>query len=165
MTVRFINSRYFCYTILLILITLSSAFLNTGGAWAQMISQSIKVGEAPQNMNYNPSNGNMYVANFNSGDISVIDSATNKVISTIQVGSSPNALEYNPSNGNMYVANSESGDISVIDSATNKVISTVETGDNLQNLVYNPSNGNIYVANENSNDVSLIITTKTNSTS
>ena len=84
MTVRFINSRYFCYTILLILITLSSAFLNTGGAWAQMISQSIKVGEAPQNMNYNPSNGNMYVANFNSGDISVIDSATNKVISTIQ---------------------------------------------------------------------------------
>jgi len=72
------------FIVLLISITLSPAFLNSGVAWAQSTSQTIKVGESPQIIKYNPSNGDIYVANFGSGDISVIDSDTNKVISTIQ---------------------------------------------------------------------------------
>jgi YVTN family beta-propeller protein len=99
----------------------------------------------------------------------VIDSATNKVISTVETGDNLQNLVYNPSNGNIYVmsiSNSDgSGQIVVISSNTNKVISTIGVGDDPQDIKYNPSNGNIYVANENSNDVSLIITTKTNSTS
>ncbi len=63
-------------------IVLSPTFLNTWKVWAQSTMITIKVGESPQNMEYNPSNGNIYVSNFNSGDISVIDSGTNKVIHT-----------------------------------------------------------------------------------
>src|SRR6185312_6235989 len=98
-------------------------------------------------------NGNMYVANSESGGISIIDSKTNKVIHTIQVGSdsnaSPDALAFNPSNGNMYgtsISNSDdsSGNVIVIDNNTNKVIRTIDGGDNMHNLVYNPSDGNMY---------------------
>ena len=134
---------------------------------------TIGVGKSPSFVEYNPSNGNMYVSNSGSGDISVIDSNTNKVIHTIQVGSSsdpsPDALKYNPSNGNMYgtsISDSDgSGNVFVIDSDTDKVIQIVDVGDNPVDIKYNPSNGGIYVVNENSDSVSLITTTKTNSTS
>ena len=153
----------------MISITLSPVFLNTGKVWAQSTVITINVGESPQNMKYNPSNGNIYVSNSDSGDISVIDSDTNKVIHTIDAGDSPQGLEYNPSNGNIYVAsisNSDgSGKVFVIDSDTNKVIHTIDAGDSPQDMKYNPSNGNIYVTNENSDNVSLITITETNSTS
>ena len=108
--------------VLLVAIVLSPTFLNTWKVWAQSTMITIKVGESPQNMEYNPSNGNIYVSNFNSGDISVIDSGTNKVIHTILVNSSPNALEYNPSNGNIYVTNENSDNVSLI--TTNETNST-----------------------------------------
>ena len=44
---------------------------------------------------------NIYVSNSDSGDVSVIDSGTNKVIHTIDAGDSPQFLKYNPSNGNI----------------------------------------------------------------
>jgi len=87
----------------------------------------------------------MYVSNFYTGDISIIDNNTNKVIHTIQVNGSPNVLEYNPSNGNMYVGNLDQ--ILVVDSNTNKVIHTIDAGDSPKFLKYNPSNGNMYIGN------------------
>src|SRR5690349_298754 len=116
-------------------------------------------------MEYDPSNGNIYTANFDSGDISVIDSSTNKVITTTVTDGNVQDLVYNPSNGNIYatsISNSDgNGKVLVIDSSTNKVISTFNVGDDPQDIKYNPSNGNIYVANENSDNVSLITTTTT----
>jgi YVTN family beta-propeller protein len=82
--------------------------------WAQSTVITINVGESPQNMKYNPSNGNIYVSNSNSGDISVIDSDTNKVIHTIDAGESPQNMKYNPSNGNIYVTNKNSDNVSLI---------------------------------------------------
>jgi len=127
------------------IITLTPALLNTEEVWAQFTVIPINVGEHPQNVEYNPSNGNMYVSNFYTGDISIIDNNTNKVIHTIQVNGSPNVLEYNPSNGNMYVGNLDQ--ILVVDSNTNKVIHTIDAGDSPKFLKYNPSNGNMYIGN------------------
>jgi YVTN family beta-propeller protein len=103
----------------------------------------------------------MYVANSESGDISVIDSNTNKVVHTIQASNdsnaSPDALAFNPTNGNIYgtsTSNSDdgSGNIIVIDNSTNKVIRTIDAGDNMHNLVYNPSNGNMYSTSISNSD-------------
>ena len=62
---------------------------------------TIQVGESPQSMEYNSSNGKIYVSNSDSGDVSVMDSGSNKVIHTIDAGDSPQFLKYNPSNGNI----------------------------------------------------------------
>ena len=105
---------------------------------------------------YNPSNGNIYVVNTFSGNISVIDNSSNTVKATIPVGDGPQDLKYNPSNGNMYVANTRSNSVSVIDSSSNTVKATVPVGDGPQDLKYNPSNGNTHSTNEFSDTASVI---------
>ena len=44
------------------------------------------MGWSPLGVAFNPSNGNIYVANHYSKTVSVIDSSTNMVIDTIPVG-------------------------------------------------------------------------------
>ena len=63
---------------------------------------------------FNPRDGDMYVANYGDGTLSVIDSKGNSVIATIPVGEGPQWLAFNPRNGNLYVTNSISGTVSVI---------------------------------------------------
>ena len=69
------------------------------------IITSITVENGPVEFTYNPDNGNLYVSNYASDSVSVIDSDTNRVIATITVGSSPYGLAYNPNNQYIYVAN------------------------------------------------------------
>ena len=73
---------------------------------------------AHKDLEYNPSNGNIYVASISnsdgSGKVFVIDSDTNKVIHTIDAGDSPQDMKYNPSNGNIYVTNENSDNVSLI---------------------------------------------------
>ncbi len=103
-------------------ITLSPTFLNAWKVWAQSTKITIQVAESPKSMEYNSSNGKIYVSNFNSGDVSVMDSGTNKVIHTIDAGDSPQFLKYNLSNVNIYVTNEDSDNVSLI--TTNETNST-----------------------------------------
>jgi YVTN family beta-propeller protein len=64
-----------------------------------------------------------YVANFNSQDVSVIDTASNTVIATIPLGAGPTGLAGTPDGAFVYVANGP--DVTVIDTATNAVVATV----------------------------------------
>jgi YVTN family beta-propeller protein len=76
---------------------------------------------------------NAYITNHGSGNVSVIDTATNKVTATIAVGGAPFGVAVSPDGGTVYVANTDSGNVSVIatttntvvDTATNKVIATI----------------------------------------
>jgi len=64
---------------------------------------NITVGAGPEGIAYDPSNGYIYVANFCSGTVSVINGTT--VIANITVGAGPEGIAYDPSNGYIYVAN------------------------------------------------------------
>src|SRR5215207_9445767 len=118
-----------------------------GTALGESIMAITPVGEFPQALEYNPSNNYIYVANRDSGTVSVIDSTNNTVIRNITVGSSPGPLVFNPSNNYIYVANAISNTISVIDSTNNTVIRNITVGSSPGPLVFNPSNNYIYVAN------------------
>ena len=107
------------------LITLLVITLSAGTVLGDSVTEVIPVGEFPQALEFNPSNNNIYVANRDSGTVSVIDSTTNSVIKNITVGSSPGSLLFNPSNNKTYVANAISNTISVIDS-TNMTANEVE---------------------------------------
>ncbi len=72
------------------------------------------MGTNPIAIEYNPRNGDIYVTNLSSNDVSIIGESTNTVIDTLRVGVHPSSLEYNPSNGEIYVANEMSGDVTVI---------------------------------------------------
>ena len=69
---------------------------------------------------YNPSNGNIYVVNTFSGNISVIDNSSNTVKATIPVDDGPQD-KYNPSNGNTHRTNEFSDSASVITKAASNM--------------------------------------------
>ena len=60
-------------------------------------------------MAYNPANNKVYVANKNSGDISVIDGDTNTLTNTIKVDPFPLDVAVNPNTNTLYVAHTQSG--------------------------------------------------------
>ena len=85
----------------------------------------------------NPTGTRVYVANNFSDNVSVIDAATNSVVTVVNVGHIPAAFgqfigpapappaQWAPF---AYIANSYSNSLSVIDTATNTVIATVPLG-------------------------------------
>ena len=135
------------------ILTTVLVFLNlTPYSYADLVG-TIQVGTSSYGIAYG--NGNIYVANFGSNNVSVIN-ATNTVVATIPVGTNPAGVTYG--NGNAYVANYGSNTVSVIDS-TNTVVATIPVGTNPSGVTY--GNGNAYVTNFASNSVSVIDSTNT----
>ena len=71
-----------------------------------------------------------YVANANSNNVSVIDTATTppSVVATIPVGSHPIGVAVAPDGKHVYVTNFFSDTVSVIDTGSNTVMATVPVG-------------------------------------
>ncbi len=85
---------------------------------------TVPVGSDPQ---FGASFGNkLYVANYGSDTVSVIDSETDTVIATIPVGDTP--FYFSVVNKKIYVGNTTDGTVSVIDSETDTVLDTLSIG-------------------------------------
>jgi len=74
------------------------------------------------------------VANDSTGNVSVIDTSTNTVMTTVPVGVTPRGVAITPDGGHAYVTNAGSNNVSVIDTATNTVTATVPVGRNPVNV-------------------------------
>lgn len=90
-----------------------------------LTSAQIDVGEWPISIDTQPIRDNIYVANSDSGTVSVIDLTTNSVIKNINVGYNPSFIHAPPFGDNIYVANFDSDTVSVIDSVTDEVVAGV----------------------------------------
>jgi len=121
----------------------------------------IPVGIRPNDIAYDPVNERMYVTNAASSSVSVIDTATNTVVTTIPiVSSNPRGIAYDPVNERMYVTNGVADSVSVIDTATNTVIGTpIPVGFTANDITYDPVNKIMYVTN---GDIVSVIDTATN---
>src|ERR1044072_5619186 len=107
-------SIVFVGLIITLLILTSSKGLNN--VFGDSVISTISVEKFPQAIVFNPSNNNIYVANRDSGTVSIIESTNNTVIDNVDVGMSPQAIVFNPANEDIYVANTISNSISIIDS-------------------------------------------------
>jgi YVTN family beta-propeller protein len=102
-------------------LALSSTFLGVERAWADSVIKTISgVGVYPFYIAFNPTNKDMYVTNYGSNTVSVVDSSTNTVIGTISVGigNNPYGIAFNPTNNDMYVVSRNSNTVSVISTST-----------------------------------------------
>src|SRR5215469_14133800 len=98
-------------------------------------------------------------------NVTVIDTATNKVVTTIGVGLAPSGVAVTPDGKKAYVANrAVSGTVSVIDTATNAVSATIAVGSNPVGVAVKPDGSKVYVANRGNGTVS-VINTATNAVS
>ena len=122
------------------------------------VVQSIPVGIWPRGVAYDSSNGYVYVTNWLSANVTVINGATNTVaISSIQVGAFPMGIAYDSSDGYVYVANSGSNNVTVINGATNTVVvPSISVGGWPALAAFDSSNGYVYVANGGSDNVTVI---------
>ncbi len=128
----------------------------------------IPVGDRPHLVAVNTITNRVYVANWGTNDVSVIDGASNTVVATIPVGTYPIGVAINPTTNRIYVSNSflDISDVSVIDGTTNTEIDTdgdpgngitrIPVGSGPAGLSANPTTNRVYVANTQSDDVSVI---------
>ena len=128
--------------------------VNVIDAATNTVTQSISVPNsfAPIAAGSNPKNGEIYLANDGSGNVSVINGTNNTFITSISVGQVPYSLTFD-SNGDIFVACLNSGYISVIDGATDTVTKTISSPaiPNPYVVAFGPSNGLLYLAGTDSN--------------
>lgn len=99
-----------------------------------------------------------YIANSGSNNVSVIDTASNSVVTAIAVGTQPYGVAVNHAGTRVYVTNQGSNDVSVIDAASNSVVATITVGTQPYGVAVNPAGTRVYVANLLSSSVSVIDT-------
>ncbi|CAG9932113.1 YncE family protein [Candidatus Nitrotoga arctica] len=119
---------------------------------------TVATGKHPFAVAVNTVTNRIYVTN-NDNSVTIIDGATNSIISTLAVGSDNSsfkqALVVNPVTNKIYVINGGNDTITIIDGATNTT-STLATGVTPRAVALNEKTNKIYVANYGSNSVTVI---------
>jgi YVTN family beta-propeller protein len=92
----------------------------------------------------------------NANEITVIDGATNTILTTIPVADQPQALAVNPSTNRLYVAHVPLNTVSVIDGATNTVVTSVPVGTHPQQIGVDPVLNRIYVLSTDDDAVTVL---------
>lgn len=145
----------------------ATATINSTGLATGVAKGSATISAAYQGISGNTafavnSWGKIYVANFDGGNVSVIDGQTNTVKGMIPVGGGPFGVAVNDATGKVYVTNNADDTMSVIDSNTDIVIGsaitvTAGSGVSARGLDVNPITNKIYVATEYDSDIINVI--------
>ncbi len=119
---------------------------------------SIPVGNQPYGIAVSPDGTRAYVGNNVSNTVSVIDTATNRVLTNIPVGNGPRGVAFSPDGARAYVGNNVSNTVSVIDTATDRVLTNIPVGNRPIGIAVSPDGARAYVGNAGSHTVSVIDT-------
>lgn len=108
------------------------------------VAGSFAVGANPWGAAYDSSNGYIYITNYGSDNVSVINGSTNALVTTISTTSGAKGIIYDPSNNYVYVSEYGNSYIGVINTSTNDL--TQIGSSNPTGLTYDSSNGYVYAA-------------------
>ncbi len=110
-----------------------------------LLAYGCPTGCAPHVQVFDPANGDIYVTDLTSDNVSVIQ--RNTVVAVIPVGAGPNGAAYDPANGKVFVSNEGStipANLTVINGTTNRVVGQVYPSGNGPGVAYASSNGDVY---------------------
>jgi YVTN family beta-propeller protein len=93
-----------------------------------------------------PDGARVYVANFGSNSVSIVDTMAFEVVGTVFVDSGPFALALSPDGATLYVSTNQNT-VSVVDTATRTKIGSIPVGNHPQGLSVTPDGAWLYVAN------------------
>jgi YVTN family beta-propeller protein len=127
---------------------------GAGGAWTQTL---IAVGKGPEGIDLSPDGKTVWSAHSRDGGVSVIDTATKKVVQTIALGTKrSNRIKLTRDGKFALVSDLEAGDLVVVDTATRKEIKRLALGKSPEGILI-PSTGDVaYVAVNGDNHVAAI---------
>lgn len=113
----------------------------------------------------------LFISNYGSNYVSMIDRSLERVIGAVTVGEAPAGMAINAIQDYLYVVNSGSRSISVIDTSQLRVLSTIQLpgGIGPSDIVFVPDlvasdgsqlsiDGKLYITNRLSNDVTVVST-------
>ncbi|MFH8801293.1 cytochrome D1 domain-containing protein [Streptomyces sp. NPDC017936] len=122
-------------------------YLTQSGSSGPEPVTSIRVGNSPQGVAMSLDGRRGYVANLNSGSVSVIDTLTNRTEDhPIPVGKNPRDVAVSPDKRQVYVANLGSDSVSVIDTLTDRVDRTIPVGSTPAGVTVSRDGRWVYVA-------------------
>ena len=123
----------------------------------------IPVEISPYELVFSKDGSRLFVSNWSSNSVSVIDTAANKVVATIKVGANPNDMAL-AADGRLFVACSADNTVHVIDTKSLAVIETLSTtmtpkapeGSTPDALAIDAKRGLLFVANADNNNVAVV---------
>ncbi len=129
-------------TVLLLLMGLASLS-------AARLSQieRIKVGDSPTYAAVSPDGRLLFVANFASDEISVIDTATRRTTKEFYGGHEPVGIAITPDADKIFVTNLAGGLVKVIDAETYEIKDDIKVGDTPSNITISPRGFLAFVTN------------------
>ncbi|MCK7621873.1 IPT/TIG domain-containing protein [Streptomyces sp. RS10V-4] len=123
-----------------------------------LLAVEIPVGHAPIMAAITPDGRHVYVTNFGSSSVSVIDTTTRSVITTIGVTSGPWGVTVSPDGLRAYVACFGVDRVAVIDTATRTITASIPGLDKPLGLTVSPDGSRLYVASQGGSRVDVIST-------
>jgi YVTN family beta-propeller protein len=102
------------------------------------------------------SQGRAFATNEGAGTISVIDVATDTVLSTIETGGKPRGLAVCKGSDKLYVSEQKSAELWMIDTVKGEIEQRVQLGESPEALYCSPNGEWLAVANEGTNSISFI---------
>lgn len=117
---------------------------------AETAIDTIPVGQTPIDLEITPDGKKLYVVNFNSRDISVIDLERRERVGTIVIGgATPAEIGITADGKRAYVTNIDRGVISVLDLVADRVVGGIQlSGEQARGLAFSPDGKVLYVASQ-----------------
>jgi len=151
------------HTRLLLIVSLISGIFVFSGTDAYALQDSAIVGDFPRDIDFDPILNNLYVPNYDSGSVSVIDSENMIVKDTISINngdSHPTQVVVDSNRHLVFVSDKISGVLTIIDGINGEIIDSMDIGDSLWDLDINTKTGKLYVSDLLKNEI-IIVNTET----
>ena len=118
--------------------------------------KSISVGDVPKGVKIHHTGKIAFVANENSGTVSVINLDTLEVQKNIAVGSMPHNIVFHPNGLKAFVTLQGEDKIAIIDVSSLEKTDSIQVGNLPHNLDITPDGNSLFVTNIGSNDVAVV---------
>jgi YVTN family beta-propeller protein len=127
---------------------------GSNGVWTQTV---IPVGKGPEGIDLSPDGRQIWSAHSRDGGVSIIDTASRKVVQTINIGTKrSNRIKLTPDAKFALVSDLDAGELVVIDAPSRKEIKRLQLGKMPEGILIPPSGGVAYVAVNGDNFVAVV---------
>ena len=117
------------------------------------ITLTIPVGLRPVAIQFNSFTGKLYTASIAENTATVIDTATENVITTVAVGKAPRSIAVQPETGVVFVVNSGDDTLTILNAEDQPIQTLGNLGEGLTTAVYHPLTQKLYVVAGDGNAV------------
>ncbi len=120
------------------------------------VMETVEVGEGPNEARISPDGSYVYVANWESHEITVIDMDEFEVIADLPAGEGTHGVAVSPEGEEIWSANRLSNDVTVFDTETLELKETIASGEYANHLSFTPDGKYVLVTNARDNELAVI---------